>query len=277
MRVRGKRSRSRGAFFVRTRVIGTPFPKTTPPTRPSSDAPGSGTAGRTMIGRGARRFVGWAKARNAPCPRVSQNAFLKTAVSQNRVGFASLNPPYETHEQQKEAERRQTRGLNCFTCRRSAHPARARSPVGVPLRLSPGRQLVPKAQRQAMLSGTVRSVRSCTAAPTGERRPCASPCMIRKSGCRFSGKIMHHSRALPAPEHKSPYSEHLTRRSLCRQADARRRPSAKGTNPLPASTGPAPASPSSPGWRPVRGARQRAFIPCRGTLSRFVAPIETTR
>ena len=78
--------------------------------------------------------------------------------------------------------------------------ARARSPVGVPLRLSPGRQLVPKAQRQAMLSGTVRSVRSCTAAPTGERRPCASPCMIRKRECRFSGRIMHHSRALPAPK-----------------------------------------------------------------------------
>ena len=39
------------------------------------------------------------------------------------------------------------------------------------------------------------------------------------------------------------------------QADARRRPSAERTNPLPASTGPAPASPSSPGWRPVRGAR----------------------
>src|SRR6185437_14381279 len=36
--------------FLRTRVIGTPFLKTTPPTQPSSDAPGSGTAGRTMIG-----------------------------------------------------------------------------------------------------------------------------------------------------------------------------------------------------------------------------------
>src|SRR6185437_11955793 len=59
---------------------------------------------------------------------------------------------------------------------------------------------------------------------------------------------------------KSQCSEHLTCRSLCRQADARRRPSAERTNPLPASTGPAPASPSSPGWRPVRGARQRLLV-----------------
>jgi hypothetical protein len=253
MRCTGKRSRSRDAFFVRTRVIGTPFPKTTPPTRPSSDAPDSGTAGRTTIGRGARRFVGWAKARNAPCPRVSQNAFLKTVFL--KTAWASLRSTHPTKRTKTKGSRTPTdAGLPASPSGEARTLARARSPVGVPLRLSPGRQLVPKAQRQAMLSGTVRSVRSCTAAPTGERRPCASPCMIRKSGCRFSGKIMHHSRALPAPN-KSQCSEHLTCRSLCRQADARRRPSAEGTNPLPASTGPAPASPSSLGWRPVRGAR----------------------
>ena len=84
----------------------------------------------------------------------------------------------------KEAERRQTRRQKLHLPAQRA-PCGARSPVGVPLRLSPGRQLVPKAQRQAMLSGTVRSVRSCTAAPTGERRPCAS------------------SRALPAPEQQT--------------------------------------------------------------------------
>ena len=167
--------------------------------RPSSDAPGSGTAGRTMIGRGARRFVGWAKARNAPCPRVSQNR-----VSQNRflkTAWASLRSTHPTKRTNEKGNRTPTdAGLPASPSGEARTLARARSPVGVPLRLSPGRQLVPKAQRQAMLSGTVRSVRSCTAAPTGERRPCASPCMIRKSGCRFSGKIMHHSRALPAPE-----------------------------------------------------------------------------
>jgi hypothetical protein len=102
-------------------------------------------------------------------------------------------------KKKKEAERRKARSHR-RTCRVRRAPCGARSPSGVPLRLSPGRQLVPKAQRQAMLSGTVRSVRSCTAAPTGERRPCASPCMIRKRECRFSGKTMHHSQALPAPK-----------------------------------------------------------------------------
>ncbi len=115
-----------------------------------------------------------------------------------------------------EAERRETRNQHPRRAARGA-PCGVRSPLGVPPRLLPGRQLVPKALHQAMLRKTVRGVRSCTAAPTGERRPCASPCMIRKSGCRFSGKIMHHSQVLPAPEKRtnklSPYSEHLTRRS----------------------------------------------------------------
>ena len=53
----------------------------------------------------------------------------------------------------------------------------------------------------------------------------------------------------------SPSCEHLTCRSLCRQVDARRRPSAEGTNPLPASTTPAPASYSSPAGVLVRRAR----------------------
>ena len=61
----------------------------------------------------------------------------------------------------------------------------ARSPLGVPPRLLPEGQLVPKALHQAMLRGTVRSARSYTAAPTGGRRPCASP------------------RALPAPEKRN--------------------------------------------------------------------------
>ena len=52
----------------------------------------------------------------------------------------------------------------------------------------------------------------------------------------------------------SPSSEHLTCRSLCRQVDARRRPSAEGTNPLPASITPAPASYSSPAGVLVRKA-----------------------
>src|SRR6185437_13876763 len=155
--------------FLRARVIGMPFPKTTPPTRPSSDAPGSGTAGRIMIGRGARRFVGWARARNAPCPRVSQNVFLKTCfskrVSQNaflktvflKTAWASLRSTHPTKRTKTKGSRTPTdAGLPASPSGEARTLARARSPVGVPLRLSPGRQLVPKAQRQAMLSGTVR-------------------------------------------------------------------------------------------------------------------------
>ncbi len=80
----------------------------------------------------------------------------------------------------------------------------ARSPVGVPPRLLRQRANA-DAQLQARLPGTRQDARSCKLAPTGEQRPCASSCMIRKSGNRFSEKIMHHySRALPAPACPSP-------------------------------------------------------------------------
>ena len=52
----------------------------------------------------------------------------------------------------KEAERRKARSHR-RTCKVRRAPCGARSPSGVPLRLSPGRQLVPKAQRQATLLG----------------------------------------------------------------------------------------------------------------------------
>ena len=106
-----------------------------------------------------------------------------------------LNSKGRENERKQNADRRVVYLLHLAGAARTL--AGARSPVGVPLRLSPGRQLVPKAQRQAMLSGTVRSVRSATAAPTGGRRSCASP------------------RVLPAPEKRtlSQSSEHLTRRS----------------------------------------------------------------
>ena len=161
------------------------------------------------------------------------------------------NPPYETtkrHERTnerkkyKEAERRQTRRQKLHPPAQRA-PSGARSPVGVPLWLLPEGQLVPKALRQATLRVTVRSARSGTAAPTGGRRPCAIP------------------RALPAPS-CAPSCEHLTCRSLCRQVDARRRPSAEGTNPLPASTTPAPASYSSPAGVLVQRASGGVFSPC---------------
>src|SRR5581483_1961586 len=166
--------------FVRTRVIGTPFPKTTPPTD-LRQMPRQWN-GRTHHDRTRRKTLRKGAERAVPTwfsKPVSQNGFLKTA-------WASLRSAHPTKRTNEKGSRTPTdAGLPASPSGEARTLARARSPVGVPLRLSPGRQLVPKAQRQAMLSGTVRSVRSCTAAPTGERRPCAS------------------SRALPAPEQQT--------------------------------------------------------------------------
>jgi len=136
-------------------------------------------------------------------------------------------------------------------------PCGARSPVGVPLRLSPGGLLVPKAQHQAMLPGTVRSVRSDTAAPTGERRPCASP------------------RALPAPK-QSRCSEHLTCRSLCRQDDARAARVRERRNPRPRAPQPRSRQPSSIGWCPFTKSETERFYSLSQELSSYVAINETT-
>ena len=195
VRKKAKPCRSRGAFFLFAPELSSRhFQKTTPPTRPSSDAPGSGN--RRMHHDRRRRTV--ARIERSEIRGRSRGFYRRSP------GFAALNPGYKIFSDSlpaiKGSRTPTDAGLPASPSGEARTLARARSPVGVPLRLSPGRQLVPKAQRQAMLSGTVRSVRSCTAAPTGEWRPCASPCMIRKSGCRFSGRIMHHSRALPAPK-----------------------------------------------------------------------------
>jgi hypothetical protein len=172
------------------------------------------------------RFVGKSAERAVP------------TSSLNRVGFA-IAPP--TLRKAIKGSRTPTdAGLPASPSGEARTLRRARSPVGVPLRLSPGRQLVPKARRQAMLPGTVRSVWSLTAAPTGERRPCACP------------------RVLPAPK-QSQCSEHLTRRSLCRQDDARAARE-RGDEPSPAGTAiPLPASHSSVGWRPCTKSEMSGF------------------
>ena len=208
---------SRGAFVRAPELCGTPVPK-----RRKSDLrqmPRSGNAGSIMIRHGART-----KETNG------------------------------TNERKRERKRNaDRRGSPCCTGQGATRTLRrARSPVGVPLWLSPGGQLVPKAQRQAMLPGAFRSVRSCTAAPTGGRKPCAVP------------------RALPAPK-PSQCSEHLTRRSLCRRADARRRPSAEGTNPRPASTTLAPRQLFVTGWRPfARSERPPLLVGACGESSRII-------
>ena len=58
----------------------------------------------------------------------------------------------------------------------------------------------------------------------------------------------------------SPSSEHLTHRSLCRQSDARCRPSAEATKPLPAGTAiPLPPAIRHPADALARGVRGRRF------------------
>ena len=178
---------SRGAFVRAPELCGTPVPKR----RRKSDLrqmPRSGNAGSIMIRHGART-----KETNG------------------------------TNERKKERKRNaDRRGSPCCTGQGAARTLRrARSPVGVPLWLSPGGQLVPKAERQAMLPGAFRSVRSCMAAPTGGRKPCAVP------------------RALPAPK-PSQCSEHLARRSLCRQDDARAARVRRGRTLRPQAPQPAP-------------------------------------
>ncbi len=103
--------------------------------------------------------------------RIERSEIRGTMVrfSPSLPGFASLNPGYKIFQtrfrQSKEAERRQTRRQKLhLPAQRCPHPdppphagegmGGGSSPVGVPLRLLPGRQLVPKAQRQAMLRGS---------------------------------------------------------------------------------------------------------------------------
>ena len=122
VRKKAKPSRSRGAFLFAPESSAHHFQKRR--RQPTFvRCPGSGTAGRTMIGRGARRFV---KARNAPCPRGSQNLFLKTAFSKP-LGLRFAPPTLRNARTKKEAERRQTRvSLLHLPAKRAPWPGRAR-------------------------------------------------------------------------------------------------------------------------------------------------------
>ena len=164
------------------------------------------------VGKGAERAVPtW----------FSKRCFSKP-LSQNRVGFASLNPPYETHEQ-KEAERRQTRvSLLHLPAKRAPWPGRARLSA------------FHCGSRQGDSWSPRLSVRPCFPGQSGAFDPVRPLQPGSGDLARLHGRYPRRN--------KSQCSEHLTCRSLCRQADARSRPSAKGTNPLPASTAPAPAS-----------------------------------
>ena len=122
----GKRRHSRGAFFFAPESSARHFQKRRRQPDLRQMLPAVERPGRTMIGRGARRFVGWAKARNAPCPRGSQNLFLKTAFSKSR-GLRCAQPTLRNARTKKEIERRQTRvSLLHLPAKRAPWPGRAR-------------------------------------------------------------------------------------------------------------------------------------------------------
>src|SRR6185437_8501375 len=122
-------------------------------------------------------------------PTIFSNAFPSAPF----LGFSLCPPRPQT---KGEAERRETRSLTrALRARGCPHPdpppLAGRDRVGA-ARLSAshcgsgqGDSWSPRPGTRPCFRGAVRSVRSCTAASTGRRRPCASP------------------RALPAPEKRT--------------------------------------------------------------------------
>ena len=155
----------------------------------------------------------------------------------------------------REAERRQTQ---CFMSRTQAacgtrHEKaacaalrlRARSPAGVPLRLSPEGLSSQRLSFRPCFLGLGRSARSCTAAPTGGRRPCA----VATGVTRPEKPVPVQRRTSRDPLPTLPRLRGRVGRGW--QADARSRPGAQLMKPRPR----APHSllpPGITGRRPLR-------------------------
>src|SRR5581483_6088044 len=127
----------------------------------------------------------------------------KTSVPFSSIGtlFASLRH-CQQREEQKRRQNADRRVTNCCTCRRSARFAGAlacRRSTAALARETAGPQ--GSASGHASGDSPERSILYGRSNRGAEILRFA--CMIRKSGCRFSGKIMHHSRALPAPEQRT--------------------------------------------------------------------------
>jgi hypothetical protein len=112
-------------------------------------------------------------------------------------------------------------GLPAAPCGTARTLRRARWPLGVP--------------RSALARGTAGPQGSAPGHASGDSAGASGHSLaFRRRPRRISAGV---TRAV-----LSPSSEHLTRRSLCRQDDARSRPSATVTKPSPASTEPRSAS-----------------------------------
>jgi hypothetical protein len=143
---------------VCARALPKNFQKPSPRVQPSSDKSGSGQPESSRSGSRRRPDV------TSSDPDCNEAIKTKQRKGSGTPAGANIDPPQLS--------------LRCALCK-------ARTPSGVPQRLLPKGLFIPKAQRQATLLGTGRSVRSGTAAPTGGRRSCAAP------------------RALPAPRDPS--------------------------------------------------------------------------
>ena len=162
-------------------------------------------------------------------------------------GFSLCPPRPQT---KGEAERRETRRLTrALRARGCPHPDppplagegwEGRSPLGVPLRLWPGRQLVPKALHQAMLRE-----QSGAFSPVGRPNRGGDLALLHGRYPRRKTRTL------------SPYSEHLA----CRSCAGRLMPDAareRVTNP-PAGTALAPSQGVSSRRTSLRKARWGSF------------------
>ncbi len=204
-----KHSRSRGAFFVRTRAMRRMIPK-------------SGPRFSDQIMR--KKAI----PKNDTVPRSSSEP-----VGRGKSEGSRSHAVHERTEKSKEAERRQTRvSLLHLAAKRAPWPGRARLSA-FHCGSRQGDSWSPRLSVRPRFPGSVRSVRSDTAAPTGGRRPRASP------------------RVLPAPEKHcpSPVSTSHTGHGAGRvMPDAAR--VQRGRTLCPRAPHPLPASRSSLGRRP---------------------------
>ena len=204
---------------------GTPLPKTTPPPRPSSDAPAvempgasqSDTAqavarmSEAISGNDSTAFTSDPGCRSAqPGLQKAQGSRTPTDAVLNRLPCGKRAPC---------AGRARLSAFHCGSCQ--------------------GDSWSPRLCTRPRFPGSVRSARSY-GPPTGAK--------IVRVSTGVTRAVL------------SPSSEHLTHRSLCRQSDARCRPSAEATKPLPAGTAiPLPPAIRHPADALARGARGRRF------------------
>jgi hypothetical protein len=198
-----ERRRSRGAFFVRVRVMRTPVARTSPRTRSSSDGSGGGAAGchHDQAQRTEKRRKKKKRKKEKKGSRTPVGAdFQPPQLPLRRCPHP--DPPRRAGREWEGAAR--LPAFHCGSCR--------------------GDSRRPRLSVRPCFLGRGRSVRSLKAAPTGERRSCASP------------------RALPAPEQQKPVpvQRSTSRAGHCAGRMMPKPPGSEGDEPPRAGTAHAP-------------------------------------